>query len=314
MIGERVGCILAAMVHRTLIFVAALLGGLMPGLARGGDTLAELVAQVEARRKAKDYAGAAELAAEGAARADLGDFDRVVLGGLAQQNFKLSYEAGGPVTELCELAKVMRLVARLDSEAGRVSKIKAAQEAEAQLERAAGPTWRAVCMPAEVASVEVAGADRPRPTSGERVPAAVESPTRTTQVPQEGSRPMATSPAERAGRRRVRAGVGTLVPGLVMFAPMAALLAHRGAGERQLWKLNADATGRELTETEAEEAASLQQRYRATSAGAAVLGATGVALIVTGVVLLTTGGHSPRVAVAPWGGRGVGGLVLAGRF
>ena len=58
----------------------------------------------------------------------------------------------------------------------------------------------------------------------------------------------------------------------------------------------------------------LSQRYRATTVGAAVLGATGAALAVTGVVLLATGGRRPSVAVAPWGARGVGGLVLEGRF
>jgi len=51
----------------------------------------------------------------------------------------------------------------------------------------------------------------------------------------------------------------------------------------------------------------LSQRYRATTVGAAVLGATGAALAVTGVVLLATGGRRPSVAVAPWGARGVGG-------
>ena len=40
----------------------------------------------------------------------------------------------------------------------------------------------------------------------------------------------------------------------------------------------------------------------------------GGALDVTGVVLLATGGRPSRVAVAPWGARGVGGLVLEGKF
>lgn len=38
------------------------------------------------------------------------------------------------------------------------------------------------------------------------------------------------------------------------------------------------------------------------------------ALVLTGAILLATGGKPRRVAVAPWGGRGIGGLVLQGRF
>jgi len=68
--------------HRTLIVVAALVGVLTPGLARAGEKLADLVAQVGTLRAAKDYASAATLAAEGAAREDLTDAARVVLGGL----------------------------------------------------------------------------------------------------------------------------------------------------------------------------------------------------------------------------------------
>ncbi len=46
-----------------------------------------------------------------------------------------------------------------------------------------------------------------------------------------------------ADKRRVRAGVGTLVPGLVLFAPMAAVLVSRGAAERDLKTLQADGAG-----------------------------------------------------------------------
>ena len=93
---------------------------------------------------------------------------------------------------------------------------------------------------------------------------------------------------------------------------MAPVLARRGAAERALWAMQAD--GQRLTDAESEQALVLSQRYRATTVGAAVLGATGAALAVTGVVLLATGGRRPSVAVAPWGARGVGGLVLEGRF
>ena len=58
----------------------------------------------------------------------------------------------------------------------------------------------------------------------------------------------------------------------------------------------------------------LDRRYAATTAGVVTFGVTGAALVVTGVVLLATGGRPSRVAVAPWGGRGIGGLILQGKF
>jgi hypothetical protein len=54
-------------------------------------------------------------------------------------------------------------------------------------------------------------------------------------------------PASPRDRRRVLAGVGTLVPGLLLFAPMAAVLARREAAERALWAMQAD--GQRLTST-----------------------------------------------------------------
>ena len=62
------------------------------------------------------------------------------------------------------------------------------------------------------------------------------------------------------------------------------------------------------------EAAALGQRFTSTTAGAVALGVTSAALVVAGVALLATGAQQHRMAVAPWGGRGVGGLVLQGRF
>jgi len=119
---------------------------------------------------------------------------------------------------------------------------------------------------------------------------------------------------DRQDRRRVRAGVGTLVPGLVLLAPMAALLAVRAGIRGDLADL-ADATAtRPATEAETTRFALLDDRYGATTAAAAVLGVTGGALIVTGAVLLAAKRRQPRAALAPWGGRGVGGLVLQGRF
>lgn len=125
----------------------------------------------------------------------------------------------------------------------------------------------------------------------------------------------AGSPAgDRADRRRFQAGVGTLVPGLLLFAPMAGLLVYRGEGREEAAGINAATKLRRATEAEAARIAELTDRYATTTAGAVALGVTGAALVVTGAVLLATRGRPNRVAVAPWGGRGVGGLVLQGRF
>lgn len=121
-------------------------------------------------------------------------------------------------------------------------------------------------------------------------------------------------PASRRERRHLGAGIGTLVPGLLLFAPMAGLLAYRGAGREELARINADTELRPATDAETARAAALADRYRATTAGAIALGATGAALVVTGAVLLATGRRANHVAVAPWGGRCLGGLVLEGRF
>ncbi len=126
--------------------------------------------------------------------------------------------------------------------------------------------------------------------------------------------PVAPPPVDRVPRRHVRAGVGTLVPGLLLFAPMAGLLAYRADGRRELVAINADTKLRPATATEAARVTELDNRHIATTAGAVALGVTGAALVVTGAVLLATGGRRHRVAVAPWGGRGIGGLVLQGRF
>ena len=288
----------------------AVLGALLPGLARGEEaqaTAMQLVTQVTRLGNAGQHAQAAELAAAGAAREDLSHAERAALAGLAGRSFELSYEAGGALTELCRLAAVMRLGAALDTAEGGAAKRDAAAKAEAQLERAAGPGWRAVCEPASPTTA----------TTPERAaPAAVhtrpDAETGTTSTPPRDVN-TAASPRDR-GRGRVRAGVGTLVPGLVLFAPMAAVLAHRGAAERDLKALQADAAGRRLSDAEREQAEGLDRRYQATTVGAAVLGATGAVLAVTGAVLLATGGRRPLVAVAPWGARSVGGLVLEGKF
>lgn len=286
----------------------AVLGTLSPGLARGEEaqgTAMQLVTQVTRLGNAGQHAQAAELAAAGAAREDLSHAERAGLAGLAGRSFELSYEAGGVLTELCRLAAVMRLGASLDTAEGGAAKRDAAAKAEAQLERAAGPGWRAVCESASPAPTATSERDAPAAVNTGPGPA-----TGTTSTP---PRDVNTAASHR-DRSRVRAGVGTLVPGLLLFAPMAAVLAHRGTAERDLKTLQADAAGRRLTDAEREQVEALDRRYQATTVGAAVLGATGAVLAVTGAVLLSTGGRRSPVAVAPWGARGVSGLVLEGKF
>ncbi len=123
----------------------------------------------------------------------------------------------------------------------------------------------------------------------------------------------APPPVDRADRR-FRVGVGTLVPGLLLFAPMAGLLAYGGDGREELAGINAATRLRPGTPAEEARVTALDNRYIATTAGAVALGLTGAALVVTGAVLMATGRRPNRVAVAPWGGRGIGGLVLQGRF
>jgi len=115
-------------------------------------------------------------------------------------------------------------------------------------------------------------------------------------------------------RRRLRAGLGTLVPGLVLFAPMAALLAYRVDARHDLSDLNATTATRPATDGELRQAAALHDRFTVATAAAAALGVTGGALIVTGAVLLAVKRRPTRAALAPWGGRGIGGIVLQGRF
>lgn len=298
------GCILNGMVRRSLSILVVVSGIGRPGVAYAGEPPAELVEQVSALHTAKKYAEAARLADDGARREELAAAYRVLLGGLARQNYEMSFDAGGPPEELCKAAEILRLVAPLDTPKGGASKIKAAEEAERRLERTLGPTWQATCTP----DAPVAAADN---AAGAGVVAAAtakepETP-RLTIVP--------PPPAEdRSDRRRVRAGVGTLVPGLVMFAPMGGLLVYRAAGERELVALDAETMMRPRTDADDRQAAALNQRYTATTAGAVALGVTGAALVVTGAVLLATGARERRMSVAPWGARGLGGFVFEGRF
>jgi len=307
---------LAMMAPWSPIMFAAVFGVLSPGLAHGEEakgTAMAIVVQVTQLGKAGEHARAAELAAAGAGREDLADAERVGLAGLAARSFELSYQAGGPLTDLCGIAAVMRLAAPLDSAAGGAVKRAEAEKAEARLERAAGAEWRAVCGLTVESGAPPLGPEREAPgQAASNGPREVDA--ARTEDPRQAGVTTRTPREVRATRdpRRVRAGVGTLVSGLLLFAPMAPVLARRGAAERALWAMQAD--GQRITDAEREQAVTLNQRYRATTVGAAVLGATGAALVVTGVVLLATGGRPSKVAVAPWGARGVGGLVLEGKF
>ncbi len=281
------------------ILFAAVFGALAPDAP---DRALTIVLQVTQLNKAGEHAHAAELAAAGAAREDLDHAERVGLAGLAAQSFELSYQAGGPLTDLCGLAAVMRLAAPLDTPEGGAVKRAEAEKAEARLERAAGAQWRTVCEP-EPADAPVATAEQHQ--------APITAPKATTT-----STPLPVPPPRQRWQlrdpRRIWAGVGTLLPGLLLFVPIAPVLARRDAAERALWTTLADV--RRLTDAEREQAAALSARYRATTIGAGILGAAGAALAVTGVVLLATSRRPSRVSVTPWGGRGVGGLILEGRF
>jgi len=294
---------LAMMAPWSPIMFTAVFGALSPGLAHGEEaqgTALTIALQVTQLNKAGEHADAAELATAGVAREDLADAERVGLAGLAARSFELSYQAGGPLTDLCGAAAVMRLAAPLDTAAGGAVKRAEAEKAEARLERAAGIEWRAVCGLAEESSP-------PPPGSPEREAPAQAPKTGATSTPREVHAAPTRDP-------RRMTGIGTLVSGLLLFAPVAGLLVYRGDGREELAGINAATKMRPGTPAEDARVTELDTRYVATTAGAVALGVTGAALVVTGAVLLATGRRANRVAVAPWAGRGIGGLVLRGRF
>ena len=157
--------------------------------------LPDLVREVTTLAARKEYAAAARVAASGAAREDLDHAARGLLGGLAARNFKLAYETGGDLNNLCELRAVMRLVAPLDAAETGALKLAAAEEAEAELHRVAGDDWQQVCDPLLA------------PTHT-REPATVETATRTTATNAPTPQPP-PEPRAALDRRRVRTGVGT---------------------------------------------------------------------------------------------------------
>jgi len=291
------------MVHRILILIVAALASLgSPRPARASETAAELIAQVSALRTAGRFAEAAKLADENARSEELDASTRVALGGLARQNYELSFGAGGAPTDLCKAAAILRLVAPLDLKGG-AAKLVAAEDAEKKLAAALGPTWRLACSPTPSdTSSNMSADERDAGTSVSPDPGA----------PHEPRPPMPPDPSLEL--RRVRAGVGTLVPGLVMLASTVGLLAYRAAGERDFLALNLVTAHRTPTAAEYAEADTLSRRYTATTSAAIVLGVTSAALIVTGTTLLAIRTRPRRMAVTPWGTRGLGGLMLQGRF
>lgn len=163
---------------------------------------------------------------------------------------------------------------------------------------------------------EEAERDRGAQPCGDAPPAPTTPPARTIPPPTVTTKPEPppAPPVDWHDRRRLRVGIGTLVPGLVLFVPVAALLAVRAGVRGDLADLAAATATRPATAAETSRIDLLDDRYSATTAAAAVLGATGGVLVVAGAVLLTAKRRPPRAALAPWGGRGAYGLVLQGRF
>ena len=122
------------------------------------------------------------------------------------------------------------------------------------------------------------------------------------------------SPRDPVARRRFRAGVGTLVPGVVFLGPVAGLLMYRGAVRADWDALQTASKGRFPTHNEENAATALNRQFRGTTAAVAVLGAASAALVITGTILLATGRRSTRVAVGPWGARDLSGFVVQGSF
>lgn len=257
------------MVLHTLIVFAALPGGGTPEVARA-DEPAELIEGVTALHSAKNFAEAAKLADDSARREDLPAETRVILGGLAQQNYGLSFEPGGLPEPLCKQAAILRYVAPLDTPKSGAAKLKAAEAVENRLATMLGPTWPAACAPPPEPPADTG--DEATAAANTAVGETSAPPSRTTDT-----RP-APAPADSHDRRRVRAGVGTIVPGLLMLAPMVGLLAHRAAGERDLAALNLDTATRTPTAADDAKAEALGQRYTATTAGAVAFGITSSAL------------------------------------
>jgi hypothetical protein len=309
----------------SLLLTAALVAASTPAAA--ADPMGPLLKQIQQDQDRKQFKRAAELAAPASQRTDLRPADRFLLAGLAAESYREAYEHGGAPRQprrdpayLCAQRTVLQeAIALADDLSKRGAVDDALGKVAAQLAQVAASGRDVPCALAPVVGSEA------EPTAETPPAEATMATATTTGAPGQPPRSPAVVTAAAASdptiptrspadTRRVQAGVGTLVPGLLLFVPMAAVLAQRGQVERSLRGLQADTAGRALTDAELERAASLDRQFRGTTTAAAILGATGAALAVTGLVLLATRPRRSQVALAPWGGRGVGGLVLGGKF
>ena len=313
--------ILARMVRVTsLMLTAALIVASTPAAA--ADPMGALLDQIQRAQDRKQFKRAADLAAPASRSTDLRAADRFLLASLAAESYGEAFQHGGAPRQprhdpafLCAQRAVLQEALALTDEPRKVDD--ALGKVAAQLAQVAATERDVPCALAPVDGREAEQGPRAETPPAEPPPSAASStafvgPGQPPGVATVEASPVPTrSPAD---RRRVRAGVGTLVPGLLLFVPMGAVLAQRGQVERSLRQLQADTAGRALTDGELERAATLDRRFRGTTAAAAVLGAIGAALALTGLVLLATPKRRSQVAVAPWGARGVGGVILEGKF
>lgn len=312
----------------SIMLTVAVVAASMPAAA--ADPMGALLDQIQRAQDRKQFKRAAELAAPASQRTDLRPADRFVLAGLAAESYGDAFHHGGAPRQprrdpayLCAQRTVLQEAIVLADEARKRDVVDdALGKVAAQLAQVAASGRDVPCEVAPVVETE-AGPLAETAAAPEMATKATGGPGPTPSPPRLATVPMGASPVPTrdtvptrspADKRRVQAGVGTLVPGLLLFVPMAAVLAQRGLVERGLRQLQADTTGRALTDPELDRAATLDRQYRGTTAACAVLGATGAALAVTGLVLLATPKRRSPVAVAPWGARGVGGVILEGRF
>jgi hypothetical protein len=307
------------------MLTAAMVAASTPAAA--ADPMGPLLDQIQRAQDRKQFKRAAELAAPASQRTDLRPADRFVLAGLAAESYGDAFEHGGaprqprrdPAYLCAQRAVLQEAIALADDLSKRGAVDDALGKVAAQLAQVAASGRDVPCALAPVVGSEAEATAETPPAEATMATAtttgAPGQPPRSPAVVTAAAASDPTIPTRSpADTRRVQAGVGTLVPGLLLFVPMAAVLAQRGQVERNLRGLQADTAGRALTDAELERAASLDRQFRGTTTAAAVLGATGAALAVTGLVLLATRPRRSQVALAPWGGRGVGGLVLGGKF
>jgi len=273
----------------SLMLTTAMLAASTPAAA--ADPMEALLDQIQRAQDRKQFKRAAELAAPASQRTDLRPADRFLLAGLAAESYGDAFQHGGAPRQprrdpayLCAQRAVLQEALGLTDDAQKLGMVDEAlgtvavqiaqvaasgrdvpcalapaEEAEPLLTAETPPdgaTPATETPPGGVSMATETGAQRRAPSPGAAATAAPGLPTR--------------SPAD---MRRMRTGVGTLVPGLLLFAPMAAVLAQRGQVERGLRGLQADTAGRALSDAELERAASLDRRYRGTTTAAAVLGA-----------------------------------------